>query len=268
MLQAPYQVHARTDPFHGERPPRGYSRTEQVDLNLFDAGHGDQVQARNPVLLGMGVTVRLRLNTYVRKWRVFLSDGATEIEVTHAFKRVASRMYELRGVAGAGLLNPAGRSDWSAATRLVWRVETSNVTLESTFRANFWVQDDEDSRSCGEPCLDDLPLLQMLRKYHIRLWRDGIEPTRQPRDTDQTDLIYLFEQAEQLVGLDGDICACLNYHTQVMIGIRFFVVGSCDEASLAPPTFGAGCNPWDEETLPEQDGQAIMLPSGWETSGC
>lgn len=270
MVRSPYRVHAVTDGFWGERPPRGYSRTDRVELNLFDAGHGDQIQARNPILLGLGVTLRLRLNRAVKTWRVFIRQaGDSEIEITPQFKRVAPGMLELRGVLGAGAFNPSdnGPGDWDEATLLEIRVVTRNVTLESTFRASLWVRNDDDFRTCPDPCINDFPMLRALREQHVRVWRDNIQPTRQPADTEESALFFLFDQAEHLKNLSAAICACLNYHELVHAGVEFFVVGTCVQASFANYPRQAGCNPWDE-TVPEIFGSPVILPDGWEGSGC
>lgn len=271
-VRTPYQVNARTDPWWGERPPRGYTRQDRVDLNLFDAGHGDIAVTRNPILLGLGVTLKLRLNVFVRTWRVFVKDDLTglDIDITSQFKRVADRMYELRGVAGAGAFNPAGRGggDWGSPVELQFRVETTNVTLTSTFRATMVIQDADDIRSCPDACQVDFNLMKALHRQRVRLWRDVIEPGRQPVDTDHPHLIYLFDQAEQLKALSAELCGCFNYFSLVMIGVKFFRVGTCEESTLATAPNAADCNPWDGVTLPQTAGQDIILPAAWPTSGC
>ena len=271
-VRTPYQVNARTDPWWGERPPRAYTRTDRVDLNLFDAGHADISVTRNPILLGLGVTLKLRLNQFVRTWKVFVKDDLTglDIDITSQFKLVTDHMYELRGVAGAGAFNPAGRGggDWGSPVELQFRVETTNVTLTSKFFATMVVQDGDDIRSCPDACQLDFNLMRALHRQRVRLWRDVIEPGREPVDEPHPFLIYLFDQAEYLKNLSDDICGCYNYFELVMIGVKFFIVGDCELAPLAQAPNAADCNPWDGVTLPQLAGQDIILPGGWPATGC
>lgn len=272
-IRSPYQTHAVTSPWWGERPPRGYTRTDRVDINLFDGGHGNPDITQNPILLGLGATLKLRLNQYVRSWKVFVREGTDpEIEVTDQFTKVVDRMYELQGVIGAGAFNPSSRAsgDWGSPVQLHYRVETTNITLTAEFNATLIIQSSDDIRSCPDACQLDFNLMRELHKLRIRLWRDVIDPGRQPRDvqTNTGALIYLFDQAEQLKGLRDELCQCYNYFDQVMIGVKFFIVGDCETAALAQPPGAPDCNPWDQITLPQFVGEDIILPIGWENSGC
>lgn len=269
-VRSPYQVYARTDPWWGERPPRGYTRTDRVDLNLFDAGHGNPAVTRNPILLGMGVTLKLRLNNFVRTWRVYVESDGTEVDITDQFVQVTDRMYELRGVAGAGAFNPAGRgpADWVDPITLNFRVETTNVTITSEFNASMVIQDSDDIRSCPDACQVDFNLMRMLHEQRVRLWRDVIDPGREPADTPHEVLIYLFDQAVYLKRLSQEICGCYNYFEEVMIGVKFFIAGTCEETTLLSAPNAADCNPWDGVTLPQTAGEDIILPVTWPSSGC
>lgn len=263
-VRSPYQVHAKTDPWWGDRPPRGYTRNDRVDLNLFDAGHGDPTYTRNPILLGMGVTLKLRLNPFVRTWKVFVTEvGGTEVEITSQFVKVTDDLYELRGVAGAGAFNPEVRapSGWASPISLDFRVETRNVKLTNEFNAQMTIQDSDDIRSCPDACQLDFPLLRKLHGERVRIWRDVIDPGRTPGDEAYDFLIYLFDQAVFLKNLTQEICGCYNYHELVMIGVKFFIVGDCEVSSLATEPNLPDFNPWDEVTLPQFLGEDIILPA-------
>lgn len=267
-----YDRRNTADGWWGERPPRNAARSDIVELNLFDAGHGDPAISFNPILLGLGVTIRLHLNIYARTFKVFISDveqGVEDVEITDQFEKVQDRVYELRGVIGAGSLNPGARgsADWSSIVNLTIRVEATNITQTSEFNAVLRIIDFVDIRTCPDPCMDDFALLQCLRQSHLHLWRDKIKPTRQPGDTPLEKLFFFFEQSDALVTVAPCICDCFNYYSLVMVGVKFFVVGSCEDAALREYPEQAGCNPWQEE-VPGTEDAPCVLPFAWELSTC
>lgn len=266
-----YERSNTADSWWAERPPRNYARSNVIELNLFDGGHGDPAITFNPILLGLGVTLRMRLNPAVRTFQVFSKEeGGAEIDVTPLFKKVATNIYEVRGVIGDGsLFNPAGRApgDWIPTVTLQLRVVTTNITKVAEYNALLRIADNADIRSCPDACDDDFELLQPLRRNNVRLWLDANRPTRQPGDTVETVLWYFFESAQGLIDLAPEICACFNWHTLVHVGLRFSIVGDCAASAEAQAPFLAGCNPWDE-TLDAVIGTPFVLPAAWAASGC
>lgn len=271
-----YNIEATADAYWGERPPRNLSRSDIISINLFDAGHGDQSIAKNPILFGLGATLRLALNFFVRIFTVTVQDvspGAPNpnpVDITNQFEEVFDRMYELRGRVGFGALNPGNRppADWTPTITLKFVLTSQAVTIVSTTEMVMYVLNETDIRACADPCLDDLSMLQCLRENFIRFWRDVIDPTRTPPlgPVPTNDLYFFFQQSDMLVTIAPCICDCFNYYTLVMVGVRYFIVGDCAEAAEREYPNMAGCNPWQGE-VPSLFGPCI-LPVGWELTGC
>lgn len=266
-----YERANTSDSWWGERPPRNYARANVIELNLFDGGHGDPAITFNPILLGLGVTLRMRFNPFVRTFQVFSKEeGGAEVDVTSLFTRVMTGVYEVRGVTGVGnLFNPAARAPgaWAPTVTLQLRVVTTNIDKTAEYTALIRIADNADIRSCPDACDDDFGMLQPLRRNHVRLWLDANKPTRQPGDTTQAILWYFFDQAQALMDLAPEICDCFNWYTLVHVGIRFSIVGDCAASAEAVAPFLAGCNPWSE-TLDDVIGTPFTLPAAWPTSGC
>lgn len=252
-------------PYWAERPPRNQSRTDLPELNLFDGGHGPQTITKNPVLCGLGVTIRLALNQFAQSFRVFIQDVGVgvDIEITNQLTRVADqRVYELRGRAGFGVLNPGGRppSDFETTRTLKITVVSTNVTISSKVEYLLYIGYEKDVRTCAEPRMADFPLLQCLRENFLQLWLDKIKPARQPWDTDKENLYFFFDQSDALAQLAPCICDCFNWNGVVTSGFKFYLVGEDEDE--------AGCHPWPGPPIPDGFGGDCILPPNWQDFGC
>lgn len=273
-----YNIEATADAYWGERPPRNLSRSDIISINLFDAGHGDQAISKNPILYGLGATLRMALNFFVRVFTITVQDvspGAPNpnpVDITSQFEKVFDRMYELRGRIGFDALNPGNRlvADWADTVTLKFVLTTQAVTIVSTTEMVMYVLNEYDIRTCPDPCLDDLSMLQCLRENFIHYWRDKIDPTRQPvgYPVPTQDLYFFFAQSDMLVQIAPCICDCFNYYSLVMVGVHFFIVGDCDTAAERVYPNQAGCNPWQGEVPSELGGVPCILPAGWELTKC
>lgn len=263
------------NPFWADRPPRNQSRTDVAELNLYDGGHGDQAITKNPIFAGLGLTLRMALNQFTQSFKVEILDVAAAVttDITTEFERVGTtRVYEIRGRAGFGVLNPAARPPGDYFTTRTFKliVTTKNVTISNKIEYLMYVGYEPDVRSCAEPRLDDLSMLQCLRENFLHIWKDHIVPTRQPGDSAQTMLYLFFEQADQLAKMVPCMCQCFNWFQVVTTGFKFFVVGDGAAADAASFPDKPGCNPWDEITqIPvNESGVACTLPVGYQTTGC
>lgn len=271
-----YNIEATADAYWGERPPRNLSRSDIISINLFDAGHGDQKITKNPILYGLGATLRMALNFFVRTFTLTVQDispGAPNpnpVDITAEFEKVFNRMYELRGRIGHGALNPGNRTsvDWGATVTLKFVLTTTAVTITTVSEMVMYILDGDDIRTCPDPCLDDLTMLQCLRENFLHFWRDKIDPTREPvgGPTPTNDLYFFFFQSDILMTVAPCICDCFNYYTLVMVGVHYFIVGDCEAAAEREYPNQAGCNPWQGE-VPSAFGPCI-LPPGWPASTC
>jgi hypothetical protein len=256
--------------FWADRPPRNQSRTDIAELNLYDGGHGDQAITKNPIFAGLGLTVRLALNQFAQTFKVEILDIAADIttDITSQFERIGlTRVYELRGRAGFGALNPAARlpGEYLLTKTFKLIVTSTNVTISSKIEYVMYVGYEPDVRSCPEPRLDDLSMLQCLRENFIQLWKDHIVPSRQPWDSSAQFLYLFFDQADQLAKMVPCMCECFNWFQLVTTGFKFFIVGDGDAADAAVFPNAAGCNPWDEIT---QIPDGCTLPPGYLLTGC
>lgn len=270
-----YNVQSVGPQFWADRPSRNQSRTDVAELNLYDAGHGDQAITKNPILAGLGVTIRLALNQFTRNFVVQLEDveAGLTFDISSAFERIGTtRVYELRGRAGFGTLNPTNRppNDYLTTRTFKLIVTTTNVTISSKVEYLMYVGYEIDVRTCPEPRTDDFTILQCLRENFIHLWKDHIVPSRQPGDTTAQHLYLMFGQADFLAQMLPCMCACFNWFQIVTTGFKFFIVGDGEAADAAEFPEQAGCNPWNEVTqIPvNESGVPCMLPVGYQTTGC
>ena len=270
-----YNTQTVGNPFWADRPPRNQSRTDVAELNLYDGGHGDQAITKNPIFAGLGLTLRMALNQFAQSFKVEITDVEADVttDITSQFERIGlTRLYELRGRAGFDALNPAARPHGDYITTRTFKVTvtTTNVTISSKIEYQMYVGYEPDVRSCAEPRLDDLPLLQCLRENFIQIWKDKIVPLRQPGDSPNEPLYVFFDQADQLAKMVPCLCACMNWFQLVTTGFKFFVVGDGAAADAAVFPNAADCNPWDEITQIPDDGAGgvCTLPPGYQTTGC
>ena len=263
------------NPYWAERPPRNQSRNDIAELNLYDGGHGDQAITKNPIFAGLGLTLRMALNEFTQSFSVVIEDidAAISLDISNQFTQIGTtRVYELLGRAGFGNLNPAARppDDYLTTRTFKVTVTTTNVTISSKIEYLMYVGYEPDVRSCPEPRLDDLSMLQCLRENFLHIWKDHIVPTRQPGDSTQDKLYVFFDQADQLAKMVPCMCECFNWFAVVTTGFKFFVVGDGDAADAAVFPNQADCNPWDEIGQIPGDGAGgvCTLPVGYQSTGC
>lgn len=275
MLVHGYNNQTVGNPFWADRPPRNQSRTDIAELNLYDGGHGDQAITKNPILAGLGLTVRLALNQFTQSFSVVIEDVAAAVsaDITNQFERIGTtRVYELHGRAGFDTLNPAGRPPGDYLTTRTFKitVTTTNVTISSKIEYLMYVGYEADVRTCQEPRLDDLSMLQCLRENFIHIWKDHIVPSRQPWDSTAQHIYLFFDQADQLAKMVPCMCECFNWFQVVTTAFKFFIVGDGVAADAAQFPEEAGCNPWNELTQIPDDGfgGVCTLPPGYQTTGC
>ncbi len=273
-----YQNQTVGNPYWAERPPRNHSRSDLAELNLYDGGHGEQAITKNPVYVGLGVTVRMPLNQFTQTFQVLIEDidiPASQIDITAQFVQIeTTRVYELRGRAGFGPFNPGARplADFDTTRTLKITVISTNVTISNKIEYLMHLGQEQDVRTCAEPRMDDFDLLQCLRENFIHLWADQISVPEAlpPGVTQRSDLYVFFEQSDLLAQIVPCLCECVNWFALVTVGFKFFVVGDGEAADAALFPNQAGCNPWDEVTVPEIPGGGgdCVLPAGWPDSGC
>jgi hypothetical protein len=270
-----YNTQTVGNPFWADRPPRNQSRTDVAELNLYDGGHGNQAITKNPIFAGLGLTLRMALNQFAQSFVVEITDVEADVtvDISNQFERIGTtRVYELRGRAGFGALNPAARPPGDYTTTRTFKVvvTTTNVTISNRIEYLLYIGYEADVRSCSEPRLDDLTMLQCLRENFIHIWKDHIVPLRQPGDSPNQPLYLFFDQADQLAKMVPCMCECFNWYQVVTTAFKFFVVGDGAAADAAAFPNAAGCNPWDEITQIPDDGAGgqCTLPPGYQTTGC
>lgn len=258
------------NPYWAERPPRHSSQSNFAELNLYDGGHGDQSITKNPILAGLGLTVRMALNEFAQSFKVEITDVEADVttNITSLWERIGTtQVYELRGRAGFGGLNPAGRlpGEYTITRTFKITVTTTNVTISSKIEYLMYVGYQIDVRTCPAARDDDFDILQCLRENFIQLWKDKIAPTRPP-DTPNLNLYFFFGQADLLAQMVPCMCECFNWFQTVTTAFKFFVQPDPD----VPFPNAPGCNPWDEVTQIPDDGAGgqCVLPPGYNLTGC
>lgn len=122
--------------------PRNYGGNDRIWLALNDGGHATSPEATNPIFFGLGATLRVQFNAFVRTWSAFVEadfgGGPLVQEITSLFRAdgTIARRYYLEGAAGIFPLAPVGPTSisYNSPRVVTFRFELRNSSKTRTVR--------------------------------------------------------------------------------------------------------------------------------------
>lgn len=218
----------QSTPITVQRTPRAASRLDRPALALSDAGHGADPATQNPILYGLGATLVLRTNAYVRTFRVWVrafdpdTSAYVQEEITANFIADAAvpGRHKLSGQAGVFPLAPSTmlQDDFSAPQRIEFIITTRNASLEVTQRTEMWVVDDFPLARCPDAEDCDFALMQPISKAGVRIFENLVDRAA----SENAPVSFFFGQLDALLAKVPTLSSVIpNYSADASVGVEF-----------------------------------------------
>lgn len=225
-------------PFTAQRTPRVAARSDRPTLALHDAGHGQDPTTRNPILYGLGVTLNIQLDPFVRSWVAYvraydpISSSIVSEDITSEFARdgAITNRYKLSGPIG---VFPLGNSnseedDYEDTQRIEIIVESTNADLSTTQVFELYVKYGDEMSHCpsAEDC--DFSVFSPLSKAGIRIF----ENFNDRDNVANLPVSFFFETMDALLAAVPELASVIPGHSpEATVGIEFGNSGVCGPRS-------------------------------------
>lgn len=218
--------------FIAQRAPRSRARGDRQFLALHDAGHGSAPTENNPILWGLGGTLEIQLNPFVRTWSVFIEGtlGVNTIreEITSFFTADPDipRRWKAEGTIG---VSPLGLTvftdtDYSDAKTLTLILQMTNVRITTEVRREIIIRSGVPVSHCpvAEDC--DFELFEPINRRGIRIFENMV---RREWDTN-APVSFMFTTMDILHGYVPELTSLIPFYDQFStVGIEFHNDGTC-----------------------------------------